>query len=675
MSIKEALSAKIATEEDWLNHKRSWSVRDVPLYTKLTGGSAICPWWVEREKERITRGVYESTHVTEFLNTLGQFCLHVSSLDKALVAFTPDARSGEADRQQQISLGRFIVRYFPFYKDEYVQELVAEHLADMSTELELLTGAEAIKNAYLTGPSSCMSKQFPHLSHHPVEAYDAPGISLAVMRDKDGNINARSLVFDGPGGRSYVRVYGDAKLLKRLERLGIQRRTMVGAKFKVIPLRQEEDNNEFIFPYLDSGGTDPNVVRIDNELVQVSAKTLLAVRSIKYNAGVSGTSASGVLRLENISSADFMQQDYITGEVFSTLLHKAEQIYHLGKIRFVQKCNVPPAAKVARVFVNESTFKVLCLDETFEHRERSYRSLEHYIDTQEMRQRLGFVKLSELYYPGEQGWVERENVITTGEGYLKTSDVVHHVSGNADFVVMHHSRVQKGWTQVHSADSKIKAYVSDKTCIRRTKSNRKVVPGYSGVVELWDGNYEFLRNTESVTIFNNTFYYLKGKRPDTEPGSDLWRRALTLRANSYSSVERGVVGALANLGYDDRVRVDDQMIYMSGTKSAQLIRKALHILQKQLRERYPEAKDHLEVFRWYNLHMAETSPESYDNQGNVTTTKIEVPTELAELTQTIINEHAQTKASNDQPETDLTPATSYNLPGGTLNPVTIRATV
>jgi len=643
MSLKEDLSEKIDTEEKYktlcLNHGISFRRN---LFSFAGAGSSVSShWWAAREKARTTYGVYETSSVIDRLNDNVFMFLHVSLQDRTMVAYTPDARAGESDRQLQTSLGRFLVKFFPVLSDEYIQELVATHLAEISTEVEYVTGAENLKAAYLNGVHSCMAKEFPGLPCHPVEAYDVPQLSLAVLRDKAGKINARALVFDGPKGKVYIRAYGDTKLVKRLERQGVQQGTLEGVKLKVLPTSNE---NQFVTPYLDGGATA--LARIDNELVVVSSTTRAGIYSLNPRAVTTSTGASGVTTLENMDSTGFTCYDYLTGEVINRLVDSTVVVLHGGVLRRIKTCN-SPQMKLAKSNNGGSWEEVLCFDETFFVPEYPYSySSRLWVENEQTRQALGFVRLSAFHYPESQEWVRNgyrtSEYVATPEGFVKLADAVEVVSANGSAAYAHKSAKQKAWVQLHANTRGVKAFASDPSSVVRTRSGRKVVVAYNEVYEMWDSTYDFQRNAVYLNVLGMTFYKGRNERVDMSPGSELFNRAMDAVLSGYKQLEKGVANLIDALGAEVAIPVDGYRRYLSHQDPAMVV-KHFPVFITAVLDRGAHDPRVAAVFDYYYKKKAEMQAESYDNAGNLTTTKVPTPEQtLVELTATISQDHDQT---------------------------------
>jgi hypothetical protein len=214
-------------------------------------------WWFVREELRFlgNRDLYGSVLCNLWATSFFLFyCPKPDPADNTKILFFPDANAARADRPVSTTVGRFLNKVAPVYDDEYIKNVDAVYRAEMSTELELLTGIEGFRVAYLEGPSSCMSKiwhdadlapdEYKPIAerfdgHHPVDVYDVLGMAVAVGRDAHGRINARCVTYVNPADptdKRMIRVYGDSSLQNRLKRNGYEYKPLTGVSLKCIPV-------------------------------------------------------------------------------------------------------------------------------------------------------------------------------------------------------------------------------------------------------------------------------------------------------------------------------------------------------------------------------------------------------------------------------------------------------
>lgn len=512
---------------------------DVPLGSvevqfSTPGGVRVdIPWWLRREYLRIAQKVYpEGTELLQASNRrLPQLAVHVSREDPTLVAYTPDRASGEADRQVRTSLGKFLVKHYPYLDDNTIRNLQEEHLAELDSTFEELFGQDIVK-AYreLGTRGACMSYvEDKYTAGNPTQAYDAPGISMAVLRDKEGNITARCMLYKhSETDKRWIRCYLDQKLVKRLERSGYKKGTWVGAKFKTIKLEDSGSLNWYVVPYLDGGGqagsgSHSRVAVIDGELTCVSLDVANKIHA-RFGADscVSATVTSGSLLIKPIDTITEAEICFLTGRTISWLTDVTESYFDGTEIRKVlayavfdmQLISVTPvlSAYAARSLA------------TFTARGRTV------LDTPENRACYNFIKLDSFIYPEDKEWHANTSYTPaytkTARGtYIKMAESVLVYTGSV-WEAEHVSVIDKTYTKLHPRNG-IKCYATAGTPVFRTFKGSKVVANGYSIQKLHDGTWDFDRNVASKRVFHQTLCYRKAEPvPDTRVGSDMWYELL-----------------------------------------------------------------------------------------------------------------------------------------------------
>ncbi len=223
-------------------------------------------WWYMREILRVQRGVYRSSEVLDYLRddaygtTPRHHFIHVSADGGDMIAFTPDDRHGQEDRQVKMRLGRYLEK-FSDLRQPQIADLVAMHNAYMDQSFELVEGPEILekyRECHGTGIKSCMTHPADHWAktegHHPIECYTRPefGWKLAFMRTPAGGMRARALVWHNPEDPTDLRrtrVYGTSQLARRLSAAGYRDIPLFGARIPQIVLPREPGS---LMPYIDS---------------------------------------------------------------------------------------------------------------------------------------------------------------------------------------------------------------------------------------------------------------------------------------------------------------------------------------------------------------------------------------------------------------------------------------
>ena len=533
---------------------------DLPLYKQfkdLSLHSIGAPWWLQREWLRIESRVYPVP--TAVLNDIGnqspQFALHTSLEDPAMVAYTPDKAYGESDRQVKTSLGKFLVKYYGHLPDPTIASLVADHLGELSTEFELITGP-AIQEAYKTVPLSfncCMAyAESKYAFGNPTIAYDAPNIGLAVLRNANGDITAKCMLYTPSAtDKRYIRFYGDKKLEVKLKRLGYVVGSWEGAQFKTIEIPKDvlakfdplktlaEGVKGYVVPYLDQRNMAANlnnssVAIIDGVLTCVSLKIAAKLSKLYRGQGAlaCASNTSGIMYLYNyelskyntvcpISGKSILWSDEVTYKYYDgekvVGVHKDVTTEGACGIAYY-KASVDAAKELVSLREGTPIFSVV----------DSYKTVS-FVDNPEVRTALGYVKLDTNYYPEEQDWylaggrTERVRV-TPEKTFIKLDDAVM-VYSNKEWLNEHSSVIDRTYTKLKKTKM-CPAFAAPGEPIIRTISGAKVVedPHVYDIRLLYDGTWDFTRNTLTANLFGERIIYSsKGTSPDVAKWSSLWQ--------------------------------------------------------------------------------------------------------------------------------------------------------
>lgn len=481
-------------------------------------------WWLLREWLRMRYGVYQLTEplVALFNGGHSQWAVHcaVGGDDPTMIAYTPDPQSGEQDRQRRTTLSKFLRGVFPIYPDNLLRDVEARHRGDLNNEVEFITGpaiADAYENCSL---SSCMTHPTSRFGTkmHPTLAYDAPGFALAVLRGSDGNISARCMTWvdpNDPSDKRYVRVYGDSALMRRLTRLGYRNAGFGGARLRRIEIG-DGDAPKFLVPYLDvagSGQRNANRAIFDGDYLLLVDTTgpidhghLQRVASRTGKSTVSASSSSGFVYYDPKGALTMADLD-IKCPVSGVSLLGVEPTYmlHEGEVKMVHPDAVP-AGWVARCAYFGIRFVTVLAPEdasTFEH------GINAYLDTDSTRVALGYIRLSEAYYP-DQPWAAKATTVFIHNSDPDSDEVKLAIlkSDCAQVVVnvdglglrcrsVHRSTIN---TRTHVPITRINSayplYVPKGAdyVVRTATNGRKVVPGVHDVIRCYDGRYDYERN-------------------------------------------------------------------------------------------------------------------------------------------------------------------------------------
>ena len=530
-TLKEALSEKITSADQLLRICNQHLLTSDFGSILMSGRRVGRQWWAYREFLRITHGVYTITGPLEALNEQLPVYSHVSVEDPTRVSYTLDKSMGEQDRQIVTSLGKLLTKLYPAAQDHAIQLVVSDHMAELSDEVEWIQHGD-IAAVYLSGKvGACMSKvDSAFVAGNPTEAYNAPGATMAVMRDSNGDINARCLVVDG---KHYIRGYGDAQLVKRLDRLGLTPGGWFGFKFKTIPVPRELvcDDNWYVMPYLDGmngmgSEAKSSVALIDGVITSVSLDYANKLRRLVTGCVATAVSTNGRVKLFNIESSRFSAVDYFTGNLISRFdshiklfVDNTEHITNELPLNFV----------LARTLINNTReTRHMRIEDTVECRNYSRYDAAHL-------ESYDIVQLdAELYFGAVPKYIDRiltrttisGKVITTGDSVLMLTD-----SGN---MTVHRSElVTTGKTKhIKLSDAQ---WALPGTKLYLTPSGRKVHPLTHDVRMMYDGMYDFNRNIKSIRVMRKEFWVPKAPPVplSTDEGSVLWNKAVAFTLTQF----------------------------------------------------------------------------------------------------------------------------------------------
>jgi hypothetical protein len=239
--------------------------------------------WEKREATRLADGTYEPLPWASepwFVarhNSLRHFA-HVSQDRDGMIAFTENNDKGSRDIQKRMAPGRYLDSYFSSQLNSMqnfetgainvhghkVTEAPIQHYANLFTRkygdtcvLTFAVTSDEMVKVYQKGPDSCMTfRDRGYSGHiHPCSVYAAGDLQLAYLKQNDGDITARALVW--PEKKKVGRLYGDSgTLLYKLLELGYDNPrgsydAIEGARMLKVPNEEGPGN---IMPFLDACG-------------------------------------------------------------------------------------------------------------------------------------------------------------------------------------------------------------------------------------------------------------------------------------------------------------------------------------------------------------------------------------------------------------------------------------
>jgi len=220
-------------------------------------------WWEIREHIRFRERIYREIPIDvtreivrslpsghDYWARVDQHHVHASIDEPGMIAYTPDAEHGQADRQIRTKIGRWLRRLELNIPEPAIAKISAMLRAEMAPVEVLFADTEAeISKVYDQGPRSCMGgegREFdPEVA--PERVYAGPDTMVAYTV-RAGRINSRAVVRKDCDPPKYLRAYGDETTLEDgLKDLGyVRTNTLEGVR-----LAMHKYNGEYVMPYLD----------------------------------------------------------------------------------------------------------------------------------------------------------------------------------------------------------------------------------------------------------------------------------------------------------------------------------------------------------------------------------------------------------------------------------------
>lgn len=609
MSLKDALAAKITSKEQFhelvlANHGR-FGTRDgaydgfmdvfvpgsgeEPAYRVLNQRgtdyvrywapngqvNALYPvhaWWLLREQLRIEYGYYED--VTEPIRaalsiaTLRAFAVHVSRDDPSMLAYTPSRVDGVADRQVRVATGKLLRKLFPQLTDAEVQGIEAAHRADMSNELELVTGADRIAHVYMNmeGDTGCMRHSPSHWSLpdriHPSMAYDAPGFAVAVHRNMQGEVTARAVTWvnpEDPTDKRYIRLYGDGILKRRLERNGYRLTNLCGARLRKIPWPSR--SGTYVLPYMDrAGGPQGDTSTDDGLFVRLDGDWLRLISESEYRATHSAPNGTAYCQPAQNTGAQ-VRLEPVPANLWGFTCSISGREYDLRntrKTKFIDETGKFHDG-VAQAYLDEAGIVTTTLYTSNyglcpAHRDAP--SFRHrgvdWLDADEERRDNDFVRLDATLYPDEQEWIngDPETTVTTRGQHIKRADCVMLVVSKDQADRVHRSAVPDGAVKLRMA-KRMGVFAAPGVEFYQTRAGR-VHPATHDVVELYNGEWAFAGNVVSTVVLGRTVHRLHDE-PRPGPGAVVSLNS-TVEAGLQFTLKEGRGAGLTDAAIADVLR-------------------------------------------------------------------------------------------------------------------------
>ena len=417
-------------------------------------------WWLQREVAREVLGIYpQPTQVLLALRGqyagFGQYFPHISKDDPSMVAYTPDRQCGEADRQVRTTIGKFLRKFLLVVSDKEIARLEQMHRAEMDPTFELATDQDTIEHVYTTmvGDTGCMrysKSRFGFREYHPSAVYaGVPGLGVAFIRDGNGAVTARSVVYVNPedeNDKRYVRVFGAAVLKTKLERSGYRLAGLEGVKLPKLRDPAFDDYQfRFVMPYLDAPG-GPHVRGEDKAGTYVinpkGENHLLVINStlaVKYsNVKLPVTSAQSTTAIIQVREIDLSSLEFtcpLTGVSVNRLVHQtAWYLASAGSepVEIFADSSITRSLAVKYFYPpGGDTRAYVFLANGIEPEGVTIPGHSSYLNTEATRAGLGVVQLDAGLYPDDREYKSEDGVVTDNKGrVVRKADVVSVVDSN-----------------------------------------------------------------------------------------------------------------------------------------------------------------------------------------------------------------------------------------------------
>ncbi len=214
-------------------------------------------WWHERERLRLLYGTYNplpievvrliAKHTNDCLKSV--HWIHASKEVPGMIAYTPDDKSGKADRQIRTKLGRYLKNTSGLtLSDPDIATISALLRSLMAPPILLIANTEEeIAHVFDEGPRSCMGGEGRAFAHDvaPVRVYAGPDTAVAYI-EREGRITARTVIRTDTA--EWIRIYGDEIALETALAEGgyTEGRSLSGCR-----LADVEYDGRTVMPYLD----------------------------------------------------------------------------------------------------------------------------------------------------------------------------------------------------------------------------------------------------------------------------------------------------------------------------------------------------------------------------------------------------------------------------------------
>jgi len=580
-------------------------------------------WW-RREAARLIDGTYKTTEVLNEVNQHHPVYAHISSVDNKLVAYTPDRVAGEADRQVRISLGRLLNKLYPCYSDETIKSKVELHEAEISPDVRFLM-YEDIVDVYMTETfsKSCMAQYENERkgwtrATHPANAYKTQYIKLAVLY-VENKPAARCLVIDHPEKKGRIRTYGNRTLDRWLDNNGWPLTDFQGMTFNTVRLQDgevESLDGHYAVPYLDQNGQRAesatcSVALVDGVLTCLRGST--RQKMINLGCHIYYGSTAGNVYLKNFSTEDSRFTCPVTGTQVNKLEEATVTVWLNGEITEASQTISSLEGWVEAGHLRRThhyTQKSLCVSVNGVWYFNSEQNLYVY----------GIYKLDSEFYSNEDYSLTNGIVTTVSGKAIRAVDAVVYATTEGK-KYKHKTEVTKADVRLAGLDEGRKIYAAPGVKVLRTVSGAKVTMATHNVVEVWDGQIQYVKGLGKFNFVGTNRYthkrqesemvkaleirgveWLTGMSPDDAIGHT---RVANLYSGSYSP---GLVKYAKSIGRS-------YLIYNYDIRQAPLAVKVeyMQAVCRQYMYNRVESEKQNQVRKYVELLYAEASAVEYPN--------------------------------------------------------------
>ena len=221
---------------------------------KFSNGMSDNAWPHYRERLRMASGLNQP--LPKFFPAHPGHYAFVSKANEGNIACTPSHNHLVQDRQISMRPGRYLSRYYPYYSNEQVKQLITKFQSEIDINRYIIgQSVEDVVEIYNRGPDSCMDGQhdWSNLPEPPAAVYFSPDVSVAGLLHPrvKGRFSARCVV--NLKNKTFGRLYGDSLLAELLKKDGYtdDMYALEGCRVRAIPAGHRSHSDIYVMPYVD----------------------------------------------------------------------------------------------------------------------------------------------------------------------------------------------------------------------------------------------------------------------------------------------------------------------------------------------------------------------------------------------------------------------------------------